>query len=114
MDDVGLGTVPVDANSVDQEMIGSRHELLDGPAHGEKRRPIDVELVDPGYVDGGNGVSDGVAFDALGQLFASRLIEQFGIAQALDAVVGLEDHGGGNDGAEQRASANFVHAGNES
>src|SRR5260370_22809299 len=110
VDDVGLRAVPVDANRVNQEMIGSRHKLLDGPAHGEKRGPINIELIDTSDIDGGNGTSDSVLLDALGQLLASRLIKQFGIAQPFDPVVRFQNYRSGNDRAEQRAAPYFVHA----
>ncbi len=50
---------------------------------------------------------------ALCQDFAALGGQELGIAQAADAVAGVENHGGSDHGAEQRSAANLVHAGNQ-
>src|SRR5947209_19977067 len=59
VDDLGLRAVPVNANRIEQQVIGYGIELGDSFTHGQQRSVIDVDLIDAGYVHGGNGVRDG-------------------------------------------------------
>ena len=51
--------------------------------------------------------------DSLGQRLAGFLVNQLGVAQALDAIARLKNHRPGHHRAKQAAATNFVHAGNK-
>src|SRR5258708_35656491 len=48
--------------------------------------------------------------DALGQHLAPFRKQQLGVAQAPDAIVRIKDDRGGHDRSEERTTADFVHA----
>ncbi len=70
----------------------------------------DVDGVD--FVDArfGDRPRDGALADALGELLAALGLQHFGIAQAVDAALRIEDDGGGDDRAGERTAACFVDA----
>src|SRR5579863_914130 len=78
--------------------------------HRDSRSLIDVDLIDPGSIDGCNGPCNGVFADAFGQHFAPFREQQLGVTQASNAITGVEDDGGGNNRSEQGAAPDFVHA----
>jgi len=104
MDDFLLRAIKVESGGIDQQEVGARTEALDGQLHGQPAGLVDVDLVDPGGIDFGDGPGKGVPADAQGEPFAVLLGEQLGVAQSADAVGGIEDAGGGGDTAEERSA----------
>jgi hypothetical protein len=84
--------------------------------HGEARSLVDIDLVDARGIHGGDGPGDAMLANQEREFFATLGGEQFGIAQAANAVrrvvVLIKDNGGRYDGAEQRSAANFIDSGN--
>ena len=103
---------PVDCvEAVDEEVVGGESELLDGEAHGEERGLADVDAVDGFSVDGGDGEGYGFCADFGVELVALLFGELLGVGEAGEAAALGQDDGGGYDGAEERAAAYFVQAG---
>jgi hypothetical protein len=72
-----------------------------------------ASLVDAGDIDGSDGVGNGVFADTLAEHFARLLRQKLGIAQAANAIFGVEDHGAGNDRSEERSTTDFIDAGDK-
>jgi len=86
----------------------------DGGEHGEARGLVDVDAVDGGGVDLGDGDGECGGTDEAVERFAARGCELFGVAEAgAGERVELrgQNDGGGDDGAEERAAAHLVYAG---
>ena len=112
LDDGLLWAGPVDLiAAVDEEIVGGEGELLDGEAHGEERGLADVDAVDGCGVDGGDGEGYGFQADFGIELVALLFGELLGVGEAGEAAAFGQDDCGGYDGAEERAAANFVQAG---
>ncbi len=95
-------------------MVGLEGEAGDGGEHGDARGLVDVDAVDGLGVDLGDGDGEGDAADAAVELFALFAGELFGVFEAgAGEGVGAfgQDDGGGDDGAEERAAADLVDAG---
>ena len=71
---------------------------------------VDVELVDARGVHRRHRPGDAMVLDALRQDFAAGRRQELGIAQAADAVVGIENHRAGNHRPEECAAPDLVHA----
>jgi hypothetical protein len=112
MNDGLLGKIAIESDGIDQKIARGRRQLLNRMQHGEARSLVDIDLIDAGGIDGGNGPGDGMPANLKREFFAALGREQFGIAQAANAVGRVEDHGGGYDWAEQRSAANFIDSGN--
>ncbi len=75
-------------------------------------RLINVDGIDHGGVNGGDGESDGALADALGEDFAALGFELLAIVETADGAIGGKDDGGGDDGAEEGAAADLIDPGN--
>ncbi len=89
---------------------GRSCNMRDGLFHGALRGPVDVDLVDGGDVNSGNGPGQRVLANARRQLLARLAVQQLGIAQPADAIAGIEDHGRGHHWPEQRSPADLIDA----
>lgn len=111
LDDGFLRDWEIDTNGIDEEEVGRRVEGEDGSFHSEATGLEDVDVENFFYTGEGNGPGDGLALEALSQLFAFFGCNDFGIAQALDFTGVWEDHGGGGYGSKQTSPADFIDAG---
>src|SRR6266851_6747635 len=91
-------------------MIRGGDETEHSFAHDQPRRVIDVDLVNASGINGGNCPSHRVFPNALGQHFAALGQKQFGIAQAANTVVSIENNGSSYHRTEQRPAAHFIDA----
>jgi hypothetical protein len=106
----------VEEHGVDEEVVGGEGEALDGEEHGEAGGLVDVEAVDGGGVDFGDGEGEGVLADLAVEELALVLGELLGVFEAEAGEGGGargEDDGGGDDGAEEGSSTDFVDTGDE-
>ena len=109
-----LGAVVVDAEGVDQEVVGREGEALDGEEHGEARGLVDVDAVDGVGIDRGYREGERRAADATVEAFTVFAGELLGVGEAGAGKGGAacgEDDGGGDDGSEEGSAADFVDAG---
>ena len=114
VEEPGLLAGIVDVERVDDEVVGGDGELLAGEAHGEARGLVDVDAVDGLGVDGDDGEGEGHLADLAVELLAVLAVELLGVGEAHareDADLFRKDDGGGDDGAEERAAADLVDAG---
>ncbi len=70
VEEAGLGAGVVDAQGVDEQVVGCDGEALDGVEHGEAGGLVDVDAVDGFGVDFGDGDSEGDLADLAVELFA--------------------------------------------
>ena len=87
-------------------------KLLDGEAHGEQRCAANVDAIDGFNIDRGDGPGDSFGANLRVELIALCLAEFLGVGQAAKAGVAVEDHGGCDDRAKHRSTADFVEPGN--
>src|SRR5229473_1063652 len=71
MNDGLLWQFAIEAHGIHQQMVGARIEPQHRLTHCDARGLVDVDLVDAGGVHGGEGPSDSVLADALGQYLAA-------------------------------------------
>ena len=64
-----------------------------------------VDAVDFGGGGDADGEGDGAFADEDGESLAGWGVEDFGVIEAADAFIGIEDDSGGVDGAEEAAAA---------
>ncbi len=69
VEELGLGAGVVDVESVDEQVVGSGGELLDGEQHGEAGGLVDVDAVDGIGVDFGDGEAEGRSCGSCGRVF---------------------------------------------
>jgi len=72
-----------------------------------------VDLIDARGIHRGDGPGNRTLANLYRQLLAALGGEQFGIAQAANAVAWIEDHSGGHDRAEERSATNLIDSGHE-
>ena len=101
----------VELHGVDEEVVGQNCELLQGGGHGLTRGLVNVPGVDALGVHLSDGPSESVFADARCELRAAFGSELFGIIQADNAPLGIENHRSGNDRTKQRAASGFVNTG---
>ena len=107
------GEGKIECDRVDQDEIGRRVELLHCSLHSQTGRLVDVDGIDGGIVDGCDSPGDGAIPDLLSQNFAALGIQLFAVIQATNGGIRRENHGAGNNGAEQGTATHFVRAGDE-
>ncbi len=112
VDDRLLGKFTIEFYGIDEKMARRRRQLLDRMQHCEARSLINIDLIDAGGIDSGNGPGDGVLTNEGREFFATLGRKQFRIAQAANTVCGIENDGGGHNWAEQRSAADFIDSGN--
>lgn len=101
----------IEFHGVDEEVVRRDSETLKRSGHGLTGSLIDIPGVNPLRVDFSDGPGESVFANALAQLGASLGGEFFGVVEADNAAFGVENHGGGDHRAEQRATSGFVNAG---
>jgi len=101
----------VELHGVDQEIVGNDGKLLERGGHGLAAGLIDVPGVDAGGINFGDGPRERVFTDAEGEFAAALSRKFFGIVEANDAALGIEDDGGRDDGTEKSTATGFVNAG---
>jgi len=119
VDELGLGAGvgqfgEIELHGVDEEVVGRDGEGADGGEHGEARGLIDVDAVDGGSVDLGDGDGQRGRADEAVERFALEVGELLGVfeAGAGEIVYALgQDDGGGDDRAEETSAADLVDAG---
>lgn len=109
----------VDGQSIHQREIGRRRDLPEGTGHGQVRRAQDVQRID--FLDGSAGDADprvGAGREQGVKKLPARSGEFFGVVDAGEGARGfrlekipVEDDGGGDHGAGERAAAGLIHAG---
>jgi hypothetical protein len=109
MNDGLLRQFAIQAYGIDQQMVGAGIEPQHRLTHCDTRGLVDINLVDAGGVHRGDGPSDSVLADALGQYLAAFRAQQLGIAQSSNAISGIEDDSGSNYRSKQRAPSDLVH-----
>ena len=72
VDEAGLGAGVVELHGVDEEVVGGDGEGADGGEHGEARGLVDVDAVDGGGVDFGDGDGERGGADEAVERFALR------------------------------------------
>ena len=110
VNDGTLGQVAIEAHRVHQKMIGLRIEKRNCVLHRHARRLVNIDLINPSGVHGSDGPDDCMFANALGKNFAAFCGQKLRVAQAANAIAGIEHDGCGDHRAEQRSAADFVHA----
>ena len=115
MDELGLRAgVEIELHGVDEEVVGGDGEGADGGEHGEARGLVDVDAVDGGGIDLGDGDGEGGGADEAIERLALEAGELLGVAEA-GAGEGVEvfrqDDGCGDDWAKETSAAYLVDAG---
>ena len=82
VDEAGLGAGVVEPHGVDEEMVGGDGEGADGGEHGEARGLVDVDAVDGGGVDLGDGSGECGGADEAVEGFALWGCQLFGVAES--------------------------------
>ena len=85
--------------------------MLEGSGHGLAAGLINVPSVDARGVDFRNGEGERVFADSNGEFCAAIGSELLGIIEADDAAFGVENYGGRDNRAEERAATGFINAG---
>jgi len=101
----------IELHRVNQQIIGNDGELLKGGSHGLAAGLVDIPGVDARGINFGDSPSEGVFADAEGKFGAAIGNEFFGIIQANDATLGVENDGGRDHWAKESAAPGFVNAG---
>ncbi len=84
-----------------------------GMQHGQPRSMIDVDLVNPGGIDGSDRIRDRMFANANGEFLTALGRKQLGIAQPANAVAGIENDRGRHHRSEQGSAPHFVHSGDQ-
>ena len=111
MDDGLLFDGGVDADGVDEEVIGLGVEGLHGTEHGEAAGFEDVELANLFDASVGDSPCECFAFNLIGEAGAFGWGYDFGIAEAFDFTGVRKNYSGGCDWPKQTAPAGFIDAG---
>src|SRR5690242_10206928 len=101
----------IELHGVDQEIVGNDGELLERGGHGLAAGLINVPSVDAGGIHFSDGPRYRVFANAEGEFGTVIGGNFFGVVEADNTALGVEDDGGGNDRAEKSAAAGFVNAG---
>ena len=101
----------VELHRVNEQIIGRNCELLKRGGHGLTGGLVDVPSIDALGVHFGDGPGESVFADARGKFRPAFGSELFGIVQADNAPLGIENHRSGNDWTKERAASGFINAG---
>ena len=104
--------VGIEAVAVDDEVVGTHGELVDGTVHGGDAGTQDVHLVNLLVRDDAHGPTDGIALNLLAQLVALSGRQLLRVVQQGVLIVGSQNHGGGIHRSGQTATPGLVAAGN--
>ena len=102
----------IQLHRVDEQIIRLDSELLQRGSHGLAAGLIDVPRVDALGIDFRDGPGNGMFANARGKFHAALCGKFFRIVEADNAPLGIENHRGGDDRAEERAAAGFIEPGN--
>src|SRR5580704_12255002 len=89
MNDGSLPAIVVDAERVDQQMVRTETQQGNCILHRSLRRPVNIDLIDHGYVDGCNCPGERMLPNSWRQPLSHFAIQQLGITQAANAVTGF-------------------------
>ena len=98
-------------DGVQQQVIGKNGKLMEGRGHGLATSLIDIPGIDTLRIDLRDRPCQCVFANARRQLATPLRHQSLGIVQADDAPLGIQNHGGGDDRAEQRAATSFIETG---
>ncbi len=101
----------VELHGVDQQVIRRDRKLLERGGHGLAAGLINIPGINALRVHLGNGPGQRVLANALGKLSASVRSDLLRIIEPNDAPLRIENDGGGNHRAEERAAAGFIQTG---
>ena len=101
----------VDADGVDEEIVGLGVESLNGAKHGEAAGFEDIDLADLFNTGIANSPSECFAFDLIGEAGAFGWGYDFGIAETFDFAGVRQDDSGSGNWPKQTAPAGFIDAG---
>src|SRR5215472_485886 len=101
----------IELQGVDQQIVRRDGELLKRGSHGLPRSLINVPGIDALRVDFRDGPGEGVFANPFPEFAAAFGGEFFGVVEADNAALGIQNNRGGNDRAEQSATPGFVNAG---
>ena len=113
IEEPGLRAGVIDAEGIDEQMIGRYVEALDSEEHGETRGLVDIDRVYGLGCDLCNTDGDGHAADAAIHGFTVLAGHLFGIFQAALCEGGdafRKDYRSGDDRAKERSPADFINA----
>lgn len=111
MDDRFLLDGQIEFDRIEQKVIGKRTQLRNSGNHRLAAGLINVPRVDAAGIDFGDGPAERVFANAFCEFDAAFGREFLGIVEAHDSALGIEDHGGGEDWAEEGAAASFIETG---
>jgi hypothetical protein len=101
----------IELHGVDEQIIWLYRELFEGGGHGLAAGLIDVPGIDALGIDFGDGPGEGMLVNPRCKLAAALRGKFFRIVEADNAALGIENDRGGDDRAEQGATAGFVETG---
>ena len=106
----GVGNVGIflETVAVDEQVLRTDGELVDGAVHGQERGVEDVDFVDFLRRDDAHGPRQGLPLDDLAQSVSLVLGQLLGVVQQFVAEILRQDDGGGIDGARQTAATGLV------
>ncbi len=111
VDDSLLFDRGVDADGVDEEIVGLGVESLNGAKHGEAAGFEDVDLADLFDAGIADSPSECFAFNLIGEAGAFGWGYDFGIAETFDSAGVRKDDSGCGNRPKQTAPAGFIDAG---
>lgn len=112
MDELGLGAGVVEPHGVNEEVVGGKREVADGGEHGKARGLVDVDVVDGGRVDLGDGDGQGRGANKTVEGFTLEMGELLGVLEARVCQRGnllRQNDSGGDDRAEESTTTDLVH-----
>ena len=87
MNDLGLLMLNVDSQRIHEDVVRGGLELPYSESESLKRCPIDIDLIDANRVDGGDGISDRMLTNALGENLSHLRRQQLGIAETPNPII---------------------------
>ncbi len=90
----------IELHGVDQEIVGLDAELLESGGHGLAAGLVDVPGIDTGRINFGYGPSESMFPNAECEFVATISSELFGVVEADDAALRIENDGSSDDRAE--------------
>ena len=103
----------VEAQSVDEQVVGRGRKFADGLRHRETGGLVDVDAVDGLGIHFLDGAANGFLLHDFGEAFTIFDFKLLGVAEAADTAVEWKDDGCGDDGTEEGAASYFVDARND-
>ena len=102
----------VQLHGVEQQIIGRDFQLPQGFSHGLAAGLINIPGIDAAGINFRDGPGESVFANSHGQNFAALSGQFFGIVEAHNPPLGIQDNGCGNHLAKKRAAPDFIKTGN--